>query len=988
MNPIEKRAREIGERLLWEARERRRHFWAREHWEEGLLQQFMRNERFRTQALRFVDVLPALRSDDELTAHVQEYFGRGDLPLPVAARWGIEHSDAPVISHVVAAAVRTAMHGFAGRFVGGESPEDVTRAVRALRKEGMAFTLDLLGEATLSESEADLYRDRCLELLATIGPRVSRWKPSPLLDRMGGRPCPILNLSVKVSALSPRLTPLDPEGGADAVLERLLPICRAARQQGAFICLDMEQFDLKDTVFQVLRRLMSGAEFAAWPDLGIAVQAYLRETESDLAMLRSWAEARGTPVTVRLVRGAYWDYETILAAQNGWASPVWLEKPETDRCYERCLRFLVDSHPALELAAGTHNVRSLALAVALAEAKGLPPDSFELQMLYGMADPLKDALAGMGHRVRVYVPFGEVIPGMAYLVRRLLENTASQSFLRLGFAEDVAPDELLAPPPEPEPAPATPAPAAGIRASAFRNEPVRRFTDEAERSGFRARLEETKTRLGRRYLLHVMGREFPTGRWLESVNPAAPSQVIGLVAEADTRDADAAVDSAAAAFREWSRRPAADRAAVLSRAAELMRGRRDELAAWEVLEAGKTWQEADADVVEAIDFLGYYASEALQLADPRRFDVPGETNQLLLEPVGVWAVLPPWNFPLAILTGLCSAVLAAGNTAVLKPAHQTPVIACHFVRLMAEAGLPPGALNLLFGPGARVGEHLVRHPRVHGIAFTGSRAVGCRINQVAAEVQPGQLHLKPVVAEMGGKNGVIVDADADVDDAVSGCLASAFGFQGQKCSAASRIITVGSVHELFLHRFVEAARSLVIGDPEDPAVDIGPVIDAAARDRILAAVEAGRASGRLALQRDAADLGDGYFVGPTIFSEVDPRSALAQEEIFGPVTAVIRAADFDEALRIANDTAYALTGGVYSRSPGNLETARREFDVGNLYFNRKITGAIVGRQPFGGFRMSGTGPKAGGPDTLLRFLEARTVTENQIRRGFAPAALD
>jgi RHH-type proline utilization regulon transcriptional repressor/proline dehydrogenase/delta 1-pyrroline-5-carboxylate dehydrogenase len=451
-------------------------------------------------------------------------------------------------------------------------------------------------------------------------------------------------------------------------------------------------------------------------------------------------------------------------------------------------------------------------------------------------------------------------------------------------------------------------------------------------------------------------------------------------------DAETAVRSASAVFPEWRDRRPAERAEYLLRAGARLRERRDEFAAWEIFEAGKTWREADADVTEAIDFLEYYAREALRLSHPAAFDVPGETNRYFYQPRGVGAVIPPWNFPLAILTGMLSASIVTGNTAVLKPASQTAVIAAKFVELLREIELPPGVVNFVPGPGAEIGEYLVTHPQTHFIAFTGSRAVGCRINVLAAEVRPGQEHLKRVIAELGGKNAVIIDSDADLDDAVLGTVASAFGYQGQKCSAASRVIAVGSVHDEFVRRVVEAARSLTIGMPEDPGNFMGPVIDARACENIRKAIERGKQAAKLALEVDTSHLGEGHFVGPTVFSEVPRDSPLAQEEIFGPVLAIMRAANFQEALEIANGTSYALTGGVYSRSPENLARARREFRIGNLYLNRKTTGAIVGRQPFGGFKMSGVGSKAGGPDYLLQFVEPRTITENTVRRGFAPQA--
>jgi RHH-type proline utilization regulon transcriptional repressor/proline dehydrogenase/delta 1-pyrroline-5-carboxylate dehydrogenase len=975
---IERRVRELGQELLAAARQKKSAFWARESWEEGLLQRLMGNERFRVQALRFVDVLPALRDDDDLVRHVQEYFGDEELPLPGVAKWGIEHARGAVAAKVMAGAVRVAMHGLATRFIGGADVRDAAKAVDEIRREGLAFTLDLLGEATVSEAEAGAYHEKYLRLLREFPSRTARWKANPLLDTVGGRPAPRFNLSVKVSSLYSQCSPVDPEGSAAAVKERLRPVLRLAREQGAFVCLDMEAYDTKAIILRTFQELLSEAEFRDWPDAGIALQAYLRDTEGDARELIEWARDRATPVTVRLVRGAYWDFETVIARQHGWPVPVFTEKAATDRSYEQCLRLLVDAHPHVELAAASHNVRSLALTLALAEERGLQPGQFELQMLYGMADPLKEALARLGQRVRVYVPFGELIPGMSYLVRRLLENTASQSFLRLGFAEDVDPEVLLAPP-----TPSAEVPSAPAEAGAFANEPPRRFAAPAEREAFAAALDRARAAFGRDYPLVLHGRDQITGEWIESRNPARPAEVIGRVAAANEKDAEAAVVSARAAFPAWRDTPARERAGCLLRAAGLMRAQRDDLAALEVFEAGKTWREADGDVIEAIDFLEFYAREAARLSEWLPLHVPGETSDFFYQARGVYAVIPPWNFPLAITTGMLSAAVAAGNTAVLKPASQTPLIAARLIAILREAGLPPGVANFVPGPGAAIGEYLVRHPHVHGIAFTGSLAVGARIAQLAAEIAPGQHHLKRVIAELGGKNAVIVDSDADVDDAVLGVVASAFGYQGQKCSAASRVITVGSVRDLFVSRLVEAARSIRVGLPEDPGVAMGPVIDARAHAAIRAAIEAGRQVAKVALETDVSHLGDGYFIGPTIFTDVPPDSALAQEEIFGPVLAVLHARDFGEALDLAMGTRYALTGGVYSRSPANLDRARREFRVGNLYLNRKITGAVVNRQPFGGFGLSGGGTKAGGPDYLLQFLEPRVITENTIRRGFA-----
>jgi RHH-type proline utilization regulon transcriptional repressor/proline dehydrogenase/delta 1-pyrroline-5-carboxylate dehydrogenase len=523
--------------------------------------------------------------------------------------------------------------------------------------------------------------------------------------------------------------------------------------------------------------------------------------------------------------------------------------------------------------------------------------------------------------------------------------------------------------------------------SAFRNEPERDYSRAEARERMSAALAAERAGFGRLHLLIIDGKEVQTAEEIVSLNPANPTQVVGRTASATLAEAERAVQAANEAFPGWRNTPARERAELLFRVAALARERRDALAALEVFEVGKNWREADADVTETIDYLEYYGREMLRLDRPRRMGaVPGEINDYFYQPRGVTVVIPPWNFPMAILTGMTSAALVTGNTVVVKPATQSPVIAARLVDLFREAGVPAGVLNFVPGPGAEIGDFLVAHPRVPMIAFTGSRAVGCRINARAAEVREGQDHLKRVLAEMGGKNAVIVDEDADLDEAVAGVAASAFGYGGQKCSACSRVIVLDAIHDQFLARLVEAAKSLRIGPPEDPGNYLGPVIDATAQRRIREMIESGKQEARLVLETSVSHLGDGYFVGPTVFADVPPHARIAQEEIFGPVLAVIRVRSFEEALTVAMGTAYALTGGVYSRSPAHLEQARREFRVGNLYLNRKCTGAIVSRQPFGGFKMSGIGSKAGGPDYLLQFLEPRTVTENTVRHGFAPDA--
>ncbi|MBI3828649.1 MAG: bifunctional proline dehydrogenase/L-glutamate gamma-semialdehyde dehydrogenase, partial [Planctomycetes bacterium] len=678
----------------------------------------------------------------------------------------------------------------------------------------------------------------------------------------------------------------------------------------------------------------------------------------------------------------YWDYETIIAKQHGWTCPVFTQKHETDANFEALSRTLLSGYPYVEAAIASHNVRSLAHALAWAKEISCPSNAFEIQALYGMADPMKEALAEDGYRVRVYTPFGELLPGMAYLVRRLLENTANESFLRQGFVEGVAEDKLLQNPAEILSVPAKP-----HTQPYFENEPDAAFHEAATRAAFSSALEQVRKQLGASYPLVIGGKDVK-GEAAEGVSrdPSQRATIVGRVAGASAAQADAAVFAAKQAFPAWRDMPAADRAALLRKAAQIIRARRHEFSAWEVFECAKPAREADGDVAEAIDFLDYYAAEAERLMKPvKRSPVPGETDEDWHQPRGVAAVIAPWNFPLAILTGMTAAALAAGNTVVMKPAEQSPVIAAKLMEVFKETGFPAGVVNYLPGAGEVVGARLVVHPDVNVIAFTGSMAVGLAINAEAAKTRQGMQGVKKVICEMGGKNAVIVDSDADLDEAVLGVVKSAFGYAGQKCSACSRAIVVGDAYEPFLKRMAEAVASIRLASAADPGCAVPPVIDDESRERILKMIAKGKSEAKVAVETNADELAKrGSFVGPVVFRDVPPHASIAQEEIFGPVLCVMQAKDFDEALKIALDVAYALTGGLFSRSPLNIERARREFRVGNLYINRGTTGAKVDRQPFGGFKMSGIGSKAGGPEYLLQFVEPRTVTENTLRRGFAP----
>jgi 1-pyrroline-5-carboxylate dehydrogenase len=509
----------------------------------------------------------------------------------------------------------------------------------------------------------------------------------------------------------------------------------------------------------------------------------------------------------------------------------------------------------------------------------------------------------------------------------------------------------------------------------FKNELVLDFSQESNRKKQAEALALVQSQLGREYNLILGEDQVELGKTFQSINPSKKSEVIGIFQAATSEQAIRAVDVAAQTFEKWKRVPAHDRAEVLFRAAEILRKRRFENNAWLILEAGKTWIEADADTAEAIDFCEFYAREALRYAGSQPITpLKGENNELRYIPLGVGAVIPPWNFPCAILAGMTAAALVTGNTVVLKPSSDTPAIGAFFMSILQEAGLPSGVVNFLTGSGGTVGGALVEHPKIRFIAFTGSKEVGLHIVEEAARPRPGQIWIKRVVAEMGGKDFIIVDEDADLEAAATGVIASAFGYQGQKCSACSRAIIHERVYPELVRKLAEKAAGLKIGPAMDPTSYVGPVINANAMKSILHYIEVGRQEGRVIAGGGTAD-SNGFFIQPTIIADVKPDARIAKEEIFGPVLAVLKARDFDEAVQIANDSEYGLTGAVYSANREHIRRAIEDCYVGNLYINRKCTGALVGVHPFGGFNMSGTDSKAGGRDYLLLFTQAKAISE-------------
>lgn len=947
-------------------------------WSHSAINLAMKDASFKTRLFHFIDVLPVIQDDERVVALAEEYFGRESGEL-FGLQWGLKAlASTSMGARLTGKSIRKQIEQMAKTFIAGASIDEAVPALTQLWKDGRASSVDLLGEATISEQEADRYRDQCLNALTELSRATYTWPSTPLLERDHLGPIPRVQLSLKISALSSRLDPIDPEGSYESVAARLRPLVDLAQSLPAGLIFDMEQAETKDLILHIFKRLFIEPAYRSYPHAGLALQAYHRETERDVHDLVAWVRTRDAPITIRLVKGAYWDSDTVRYRQAGWPLPLFEHKAETDMQYERLIPVLFEHSDLFRPAFGTHNLRTLAAIEAHAESSRLPPDAREYQMIFGMAEPFQQAMVKLGRRVRLYSPVGRLLPGMAYLVRRLLENTSNESFLQKEYVESQPLARLLAPPTAPGEIQRT---ATNDRKS-FINEPHSDFSRAEVRQAMRESIESVQSQLGRQWDGETIGMSL-TGPWLESRNPCRPNEVVARARSAALSDLDHIIGQALKQWDHWRRKVPEARSVILRKAASEISRRRHELAAWEIFEVGKPWREADADVAEAIDFLRYYADEMDRLARPARLgDRPGELNHRRYGPRGVTAVIAPWNFPLAIPAGMVSAALVTGNPVLFKPSERSPGLGSLLTDIFIEAGVPAGCLTCLPG-GPEIGQALITHPRVATIAFTGSKTVGLHILADASRVRSGQPMVKRVIAEMGGKNAIIVDETADLDEAIAGVVASFSGYAGQKCSACSRVIVHRAVYDSFVARLREAVLSLEVGDPMHPATRVGPVIDARAQAGIQRYIALGHEEGRLLVQQPV-DL-SGCFIGPAVFVDIRPHHRLAQEEIFGPVLAVMKADDMADAIRLANGTEYALTGGVYARSPANLAMAREQFDVGNLYLNRPITGALVSRQPFGGHRFSGVGAKAGGEDYLAQFMTARVISENTLRRGFESA---
>lgn len=923
---------------------------------ELMLKFSMSDAKLKNQLFRFVDLLPNLKEPRNIRKYLFEYLGGVDNNYTLFNKLLPDF-----LNPIIGSAIKTSATYMASSYIAGSTLEEVQRECRKLEARKQSYTLDILGEHVVSDIEAKIYRDQIMRLI------------NALHDA---------NISIKLSSICSQIKPYAPSS-LEKLKDTLRPILRLARSKGAFITIDIESYDWRDLSYAVIRELLIEDEFKDWSDFGTVLQAYLKDSSRELDTWLSWVKKRGSPITLRLVKGAYWDHELALSEQRRWDLPVYKKKAETDLNFENLSRKLLDNSQYIRASIASHNIRSIAAAIYYADQIGLKPEDFELQVLYGMVDNLQNYLSREGYKVRVYLPFGELIPGMSYLVRRLLENTANESFLRLGLegnaldASMTDPAELVAYKPTVTLDDACILPAR--EAENYINKANLDLNDKRVQLELNEALAKSKQQYhGDKTLPLIIGDyEINKDKTIESLNPCDKS-VIARVSMADLSDAKDCIEKAQKAYGYWSCVPVRQRAEVLRRCAQALEESRYEFNALLVREIAKTWAEADGEVSEAVDFLYYYANHAEELFDEERLvSVHGERNTLSYRPYGVATVIAPWNFPLAILTGMTAAALVTGNTVIIKPSEQSSVVAYEIVKLIKTiidrkgASYPglSGVINLLTGSGELIGNYLVEHPNVRLISFTGSEAVG---RSIAAKAASASVR-KQVIAEMGGKNAIIVDETADLDEVIPGVLHSAFGYAGQKCSACSRLIVTEGIYDKLKARLSEALKGLIVGDASDFNSDLSAVIDAESYERI----------NKIVAQKPSVAVPDGgYYVSPVIFETDDLESSLATEEIFGPVLVMIKVRDLEQAVSVSNNSRYGLTGGIYSRSPVNINYARKNLEVGNLYINRACTGAIVSRQAFGGLKNSSIGFKAGGPNYLLQFVQEQCVSENTMRKGF------
>lgn len=989
---FEKRVLATGLELYALAEGEKPSLFKKDYWTGKVMDWSMKNEAFKREMFRFVDVFPCLTRPESIARHIQEYFCRSDQDFPKSMQWGLKLvKPDSMVAKMAAKTISNNIDSMGKQFITGSSIQDAAPVMKKIRDQGVGWTVKILKEAVTSTKDEEEFVEKQIALLDEYDSLQKSW---PVL---GGGANGLdwgftakTNVSLMASCLYSQYQSKTCAFDyiVDRAKERLRPIYRKAMELGAYVMLDMEHLPAREFTIALFKSINEEPEFRDYPHKGMAFQAYLKDAEPMLEALLTWSRKQKQDFGIRLVKGAFWDEEVVLANQFNYAVPVYTNKHLTDASYETCARMILKNHKNTVLKCASHNIRTVAFALETQKDFKVPGERLEFQMLHGMAENLRTAWVKSGLYLRLYSPVGEIIPGMAYLVRRLLENTSNESFLRQSFADGVAREHLLRNPAEL--AKETEKPAGKVekvseygQKGAFKNETPIEWTAE-NRLLFAEALKRAKAGFPVEVPLFIGGRSVKTADKIQSTDPNQPDRVIVRTSAAGPAEIEKAVAAAKGAFPAWSATDPSQRAEYLFKAADIVRKRRHELAALLTFECGKNWNEAQADICEAVDFLEYYGREMIRLGTPRLLSrVPGENSTRVYLPKGVGVVIAPWNFALPISIGMSCAAMVTGNTVVYKPASRALAVGSAVCGIFESAGLPEGVFNFVPGQGSVIGDLLVTHPDVAFTVFTGSREVGLGIIEKSGKTPEGSVNIKHVIAEMGGKNAIIVDSDADLDEAVPHIIRSSFSYMGQKCSACSRLIVLEENYERLISRLKNAVETLQPGLAEDPRTDVGAVIDADARKKILEYIEMGKKEATLLVSLDNG-AASGHFVPPTVFIDVNPDSRLAREEIFGPVLCVMKVDTFEEALQVANNSRYALTGGVFSRSPANIKKACRSFETGTLYINRAITGALMQRHPFGGYKMSGVGSKAMGPDYLPQFMFSRTIVENAFRSGFAP----
>ena len=971
---LEKLIFENGLELLKKSQKGGSVFLEKNWWYKKMLSWTMNNHDLKTRLFHFIDVLSSLSEseDKKVLSIFNEYFKDQEL--------GFIGSGLGTLSPgLFVKNIKNQVQQVAKIFITGANVEEALPVLRKNWNNNLAFSIDILNEATLSEKEAKDCFHQYLELMDFLTQNIKNWPQKEKLQSDNLGPIPSINVSVKATSIFSQIKVEAWEFSKEEIKKTLRPLFQKAVHDFIFINLDVEHYEHKDLLLETFKELLIEEEFKNYPHFGIVLQSYLKDSFEDLRQLVRFSEQRGKPITIRLVKGAYWDSEVLLAKQKNWPIPVYTHKSETDVNFEKCAKYLFENAPKVKIAIGSHNIRSIAYCLALHKLH--PKAQMEFQVLYGMGEGLAQTLLDKKYCVRLYSTIGELIPGMSYLVRRLLENSSNQSFVLSSFLKNKKPEELLADPKKY--LNSIEQKIKSLEKEVFQNHPMLDFSKKENRDNFQLALQKVKKQFPLEVPLILKGEKITSKQILKRENPSRTDQIISHSFLASKDQAEEAISYTSSFFEEWKHSSPQKRIDSTKKLALLLQKKEFELAALQVFEVGKTWREAQGDVAEAIDFCNYYASSYKMLLQKKKTsDTAGEESFYHFEAIGPTAVISPWNFPLAILTGMSIAPLLCGNTVLIKPAEQSSLTGLKLAELLLESGFPKESFAFLPGRGEEIGDYLVSHPKVSIVSFTGSFEVGAQIIKKAGQISKNQKDIKKCIVEMGGKNTIAVDSSADLDEAIHGILDSAFGFQGQKCSACSRVVVVEDVYKNFTKRFIPAVQSLIISSSEKPEVSLGPLVDESAFKRINNFIE----------QEKSKKLFEGSFEKshsswihpPVVYLAEDENADLMQKELFAPVLAIFKVKNLDEAIKQVNKTAFGLTAGFYSRQPSHIEKFKSLVEVGNVYINRNCTGALVERHPFGGRKMSGLGSKTGRPEYLKQFLHTKILTENKMRRGFAP----